>query len=217
LVADNGLVMTAAGIVLIGIGSAIVAMLFIRRHAISTDAGVPPADSLVVDDDAADVAATAAVAGTAPRGIDVYAVDEPLSSALTLFKRAIDSIGARPRGIILRMGRVAAINNQGLRALSEIVKSFQREGTFVILCELHAQPRAAIWRSTFLAELGEENISESLTYAVALVWRRLEAANSDPTTDIAAEARRGGRRSSISYRRRHGLPFTGDSTAKRRL
>jgi SulP family sulfate permease len=106
---------------------------------------------------------------TAVRGVDVYEINGPLGfDALATFKRVIDSIAERPRAIILRMGRVLAIDDRGLRTLAEIVRRFRREGTRVILCELHARPRVAIERCSIMGDVGEENVTESLAAAVAL-------------------------------------------------
>jgi MFS superfamily sulfate permease-like transporter len=43
--------------------------------------------------------------------------------------------------MILRMGRVPAIDATGLRRLADLVHQLRPEGTLVILSELYAQPR----------------------------------------------------------------------------
>ena len=82
------------------------------------------------------------------RGIQIYEINGPLFfGAAAAFKEALSDIAQRPRVIILRMGRVPAIDATGLRTLADIVHRFRREGTLVILSELHPQPRVALERS----------------------------------------------------------------------
>jgi MFS superfamily sulfate permease-like transporter len=81
--------------------------------------------------------------------------------AATAFKQALSDIASRPRVIILRMGRVPAIDATGLRTLADIVHRFRRDGTLVILSELHPQPRRPS-RGRPLWTTSERRISPSL-------------------------------------------------------
>ena len=111
---------------------------------------------------------------SAGRDIQIYEINGPLFfGAAAAFKQALSDIGRRPRVIILRMGRVPAIDATGLRTLGDIVHRFRREGTLVILCELHAQPRQALERSPVMDDVGEENIADSQTTAVQLAREQI--------------------------------------------
>jgi sulfate permease, SulP family len=99
--------------------------------------------------------------------VEVYEINGPLFfGAAASFKHALSEIARRPRVIILRMGRVPAIDATGLRTLADIVHRFRHEGTLVILSELHAQPHQALTRSPVMDDVGEENITASLAAAV---------------------------------------------------
>lgn len=86
--------------------------------------------------------------------------------AAAAFKQTLGDIAKRPKVMILRMGRVPAIDATGLRTLADVVHRFRRDGTLVILAELHPQPRQALERSPVMDDVGEENIAESLPAAV---------------------------------------------------
>jgi sulfate permease, SulP family len=102
-------------------------------------------------------------------GIEIYEIHGPLFfGAAAAFRDAIDRVGSRPRVVILRMGRVPAIDATGLRALADIVRRFRDAGTLVIITELHAQPRAALRRSTVIADVGPLRCADTLDDALAL-------------------------------------------------
>ena len=56
------------------------------------------------------------------------------------------------------MRNVPAIDSTGLHALHELARSCKRDGTLLLLADVHAQPMFALVRSDMLAELGEENL-----------------------------------------------------------
>jgi SulP family sulfate permease len=66
------------------------------------------------------------------------------------------------------MRNVPAIDSTGLVALRDVIRRFRQGGTRVIVAGVHAQPMAAISRSTLLTELGEENLVGGIDEALAL-------------------------------------------------
>ena len=56
------------------------------------------------------------------------------------------------------MRNVPAVDSTGLHALQDIVRRSRKDGTLVLLSDVHAQPMVAIGRSDLLDELGEDNV-----------------------------------------------------------
>jgi SulP family sulfate permease len=75
--------------------------------------------------------------------------------------------------LIIRMRNVPAMDATGLSAFKDLVRRSRKEGTAVLITEIHAQPMTALARSDLLDELGEDNVlgtlDEGLDRARALV------------------------------------------------
>lgn len=176
LLVTFGLTVFISLVLAIEVGMVMAAFLFMRRMAETADVRVTPAGDESNQNDAADVAAVSAAERGAGRGVEVYEVSGPFFfGAAAAFRDAISRIGSRPKVLILRMGRVPDIDATGLRTLADIVRRFRRDGTLVILSELHPQPRHALHRSTVLADVGEENIADSFDDALALAREHVQA------------------------------------------
>jgi SulP family sulfate permease len=135
-----------------------------------------------------------------PPGVDVYEIDGPFFfGAAESFKTAVTSVARKPKVLILRMRRVPVIDSSGLAALRDVVHRSRREGTRVILSDVHSQPVIALTNSAFLEELGEENLLGNLDDALDLARRELglpavvRPASAAPT--VAREKEHGERRS----------------------
>jgi SulP family sulfate permease len=161
LLVTFGLTVVVSLVVAIEVGMVLAAFLFMRRMAEVAGVSVSAPVDETGEGDTMNVAAG--------RGIQTYEINGPLFfGAATAFKEALSDIASRPRVIILRMGRVPAIDATGLRTLADIVHRFRRDGTLVILSELHPQPRQALERSAILDDVGEENIANDQATAVQL-------------------------------------------------
>jgi SulP family sulfate permease len=161
LLVTFGLTVVVSLVVAIEVGMVLAAFLFMRRMAEVAGVSVSAPVDETGEGDTMNVAAG--------RGIQTYEINGPLFfGAATAFKEALSDIASRPRVIILRMGRVPAIDATGLRTLADIVHRFRRDGTLVILSELHPQPRQALERSAVLEDVGEENIANDQATAVQL-------------------------------------------------
>jgi SulP family sulfate permease len=94
-----------------------------------------------------------------PDGVQVYEINGPFFfGAAEMFKSRLNTVSGKPRALILRMRRVPAIDSTGLHALRDLVRRGRREGTLVILSDVHAQPVVALERSGLYDELGEANV-----------------------------------------------------------
>jgi SulP family sulfate permease len=169
LLVTFGLTVIVSLVVAIEVGMVLAAFLFMRRMAEVAGVSVSPSDETPGGD-------TMNVA--TGRGIQIYEINGPLFfGAAAAFKEALSDIAQRPRVIILRMGRVPAIDATGLRTLADIVHRFRREGTLVILSELHPQPRVALERSPVMDDIGEENVAGTQADAVALAGEYIAVQN----------------------------------------
>jgi SulP family sulfate permease len=102
-----------------------------------------------------------------PPGVEVYEISGPFFfGAAETFKDRLSQIARKPRVLILRMRHVPAVDSTGLHALRDLVRRSRREGTLVILSDVHAQPVVALERSGLYDELGEDNVTGNLDDAL---------------------------------------------------
>jgi len=144
--------------VAIEVGMILAAFLFMKRMSEVTNIRVlthefgDPKDDFETDPNAV-------ARRTVPAGVEVYEISGPFFfGAAERFKDRLTEITGRPKVLILRMRHVPAIDSTGLHALRDVVRRGSREGTLVLLSDVHAQPVVALERSGFLYEMGEENI-----------------------------------------------------------
>jgi sulfate permease, SulP family len=114
--------------------------------------------------------------GIIPKGVQVFEIAGPLFfGAASTFKDAIGRVGKRPDVLIIRMGKVPVIDSTGLHTLSDVVHRSRRDGTLVVICELHPQPAETLRRSTVIEDVGEENLAPTLGAALDLAREHLAA------------------------------------------
>ena len=102
-----------------------------------------------------------------PDGVVVYEIDGPFFfGAAEKFKDTLGQIGRNPRVLIIRMRHVPAIDSTAMHALGDIVRRSRKDGTLVLLSDVHAQPMIALGRSELLDELGDENLFGNLDDAL---------------------------------------------------
>ncbi len=152
--------------VAIEVGMVLAAFLFMRRMAEVTNISAlthelrDPVDDFEHDPNALGRRAV-------PAGVEVYEINGPFFfGAAETFKERLGRIAGRPKVLILRMRHVPAIDSTGLHALRDLVRRSGREGTLVLLSDVHAQPVVALERSGFYDELGEENIHGNIDDAL---------------------------------------------------
>ena len=148
--------------VAIEVGLVLAALLFMRRMAEVTNISVlthefrDPAEDFESDPNAVR-------RRTVPDGVEVYEITGPFFfGAAEMFKDRIARIAGKPKVLILRMRHVPAIDSTGLHALRDLVRRSRREGTLVVLADVHSQPVVALERSGFLYEIGEENVTGNI-------------------------------------------------------
>jgi SulP family sulfate permease len=148
------------------VGLVLAAFLFMRRMAEVTNVSAithelrEPTDDFESDPNAV-------ARRDVPPGVEVYEITGPFffGAAATLRDR-LGEVATKPRVLILRLRHVPAIDSTGLHALRDLVDRGRRDGTLVVLADVHAQPVVALERSGMYDALGEENIHGNLDDAL---------------------------------------------------
>jgi len=144
--------------VAIEVGMVLAAFLFMRRMAEVTNVSIVTRE--LADADGDEEADPNAVRDrSVPAGVEVFEINGPFFfGAAEQFKDTINQVGKKPRVLIIRMRDVPAIDATGLHALQELARRCRREGTLLLLSDVHAQPMFALVRSDILPVIGEENL-----------------------------------------------------------
>lgn len=152
--------------VAIEVGMVLAAFLFMRRMAEVTNISVlthelqDPVDDFERDPNAVR-------RRVVPPGVEVYEITGPFFfGAAETFRERLGSIAGRPKVLVLRMRHVPAIDSTGLHALRDLVRRSRRDGTLVLLSDVHAQPVVALERSGLYDELGEVNVHGNIDDAL---------------------------------------------------
>jgi SulP family sulfate permease len=157
--------------VAIEVGMVLAAFLFMRRMAEVTNVTMITrelADGTSVDDEDA-----AAIARQLPRGVVLYEINGPLFfGAAERFRNVLGEISERPRVLVVRMRHVPAMDSTGIHALRELARA-DRKAT-LILAEVLTQPMLVLVNSGLVAEIGEENVFDSLEGALARAKQLVE-------------------------------------------
>ena len=152
--------------VAVEVGMVLAAFLFMKRMAEVTNISLVNREFLNGDEEEK-WDANATNRREIPAGVDVYEIDGPFFfGAAETFKDTVGSVAKRPKVLIIRMRRVPAIDSTGLAALRDVVDRSRREGTLVILSDVHSQPVVALTNSGFYDELGEANVCGNLDDAL---------------------------------------------------
>jgi SulP family sulfate permease len=150
----------------IQVGMVLAAFLFMRRMAEVTNVSAvtrelnDSADDYLTDPQGVRLRSI-------PDGVEVYEIDGPFFfGAAEKFRDALGTIANRPAVLIVRLRKVSAIDSTGLHVLHELSRRSRKDGTLLILSDVHAQPMVALGNSMLLEEIGEENILGGLDEAL---------------------------------------------------
>jgi SulP family sulfate permease len=151
--------------VAIQVGMVLAAFLFMKRMAEVTNV---TALTREFQGDSTSREIEPALAGGIPAGVKIYEINGPFFfGAAGKFRETISEISKPPRVLIIRMRDVPAIDSTAMHALQEVVRRTNKDGTLVLLSDVHAQPMFALARSDLLDEIGDENLCADLEHALA--------------------------------------------------
>ncbi len=164
--------------VALGVGMVLASFLFMRKMAETTHI-TAVTDMFADTESEGDDAGAALVMSSIPPGVQIYEIDGPFFfGAAEKFKETMGSIERAPVVLILRMRKVGLLDATGIALIRELVKKGKRDGTTLVLSDVHAQPMVAMTRSDLLDVIGEENfvgdISEALERARVVVAAKRE-------------------------------------------
>lgn len=159
--------------VAIEVGMVAAAFLFMRRMAQVTNISAVTREL----EDNGDPYATdpnAVRRRTIPVGVEVFEINGPFFfGAAETFKDTLSQVAGKPKVLIIRMRNVPSIDSTAMHALKDVVHRTRKEGTIVLMSDVHTQPLVAIGRSAVIDEIGEENvfgnIDDALNRARALL------------------------------------------------
>ena len=151
--------------VAIGVGMVLASFLFMRRMAEVTNVRFVTRELLDQPEDPNDPNAVAR--REVPRGVEVYEIEGPFFfGAAERFKDTLAEVSRKPRVLIIRMRHVPAIDSTAMHALRDVVHRSRKDGTLVLLSDVHAQPLVALGKSALLDELGDDAIFGNLDDAL---------------------------------------------------
>jgi SulP family sulfate permease len=153
-------------VVAIEVGMVLAAFLFIRRMAEVTNVAAVTReleDEVNGDDSDPNAVSRSRV----PDGVEVYEINGPFFfGAAELFKDTLARVARKPRVLIIRLRHVMALDSTGMHALKDVVHRSRRDGTVVLLSDVHMQPLVALTGSPVMAEIGQENVFGNLDDAL---------------------------------------------------
>lgn len=104
------------------------------------------------------------------KGVSVYEIDGPFFFGIaTKFDEMMrSSMQQRPLVRIIRMRKVPFVDSTGIHNLETLIKSSQQEGIKIVLSGVQPGVRAALEKSDIVSMIGEANICDHISKAVAL-------------------------------------------------
>jgi SulP family sulfate permease len=171
--------------VAISVGMVLAAFLFMKRMAEVTNVRALTQE---FDDDDADPYASdenAVRLREIPEGVEVYEINGAFFfGAAETFKETMAAISGKPKVLIIRMRDVLLLDSTGMHALRDVVHRSRKDGTAVLLSDVHMQPLVALTGSAVLEEIGAENVFSNLDDAL----QRARELLSSPLTPRRIEA-----------------------------
>ena len=153
--------------VAISVGMVLAAFLFMKRMAEVTNVRALTQE---FDDDDADPYSSdenAVRLREIPPGVEVYEINGAFFfGAAETFKETMAAIAGKPKVLIIRMRDVLLLDSTGMHALKDVVHRSRKEGTAVLLSDVHMQPLVALTGSSVLEEIGAENVFSNLDDAL---------------------------------------------------
>ncbi len=153
--------------VAIAVGMVLAAFLFMKRMADTTTIAAVAAELRAETEERGTDAPRPKRDARIPHDVEVYDVNGPFFfGAAESFKDALRKVHWKPRALILDMADVPVIDSTGIRALGEVIRQTQSEGTVILLADLQPGPRATLLGTPLAAALGPGQLDLTLDDAV---------------------------------------------------
>jgi SulP family sulfate permease len=157
-------------VVAVNVGVILAALMFIRRMALAVNVEHQTQDSLDTTSNEASF--------TIPEGVVVYSIEGPLFfGAAEKLERTLAHIQRPATTLVLRLKGMPFLDATGITAIQGIISDFTRHGSRVVLTEVRPNVLHKLQRAGLVAQIGPENVVETLALALALApLRELSAA-----------------------------------------
>jgi SulP family sulfate permease len=165
--------------VAIEVGMVMAAFLFIKRMAEVTNISAVTREvaEQYADEDTDENAVSRR---NVPRGVEVYEINGPFFfGAAETFKDTLARVAGKPQILIIRMRHVLALDSTGMHALRDVVHRSRKDGTIVLLSDVHMQPLVALTGSPIREDIGQENLFGNIDDALSRA-RQLLGAPAEP-------------------------------------
>jgi SulP family sulfate permease len=163
----------------IGVGMVLASFLFMKRMAEVTNVTMVSRD--FQDAKQSQDESGAIFRREVPKGVEVYEINGPFFfGAAEKFKDTLSEVSKKPKVLIVRMRNVPAIDSTAMHALRDLVRRTRRDGTLVLLSDVHAQPLIALGRSELLDEIGEHSLFGNIDKALDAARKHLAGTESSP-------------------------------------
>ena len=151
--------------VAIEVGMVLAAFLFIKRMAEVTNISAVTRE---INDQVGEEKDENAVSRrSVPRDVEVYEINGPFFfGAAETFKDTLARVAKKPKVLIIRMRYVLALDSTGMRALRDVVHRSRKDGTIVLLSDVHMQPLVALTGTETLEDIGRDNLFGNLDDAL---------------------------------------------------
>jgi SulP family sulfate permease len=169
----------------IGVGMVLAALLFMKRMAEVTNVTLVSRDYQDTRPSSDDSGAI--YRRQVPPGVEVYEINGPFFfGAAEKFKDTLSEVSKKPKVLIIRMRNVPAIDSTAIHALRDLIRRTRRDGTLVLLSDVHSQPLIALGRSELLDEIGEDHLFGNIDEALAAARQHLGMPPEEPTSSSTA-------------------------------
>jgi sulfate permease, SulP family len=153
--------------VAISVGMVLAAFLFMKRMAEVTNVRALKQEFDEDDADRYDSDEHGVHFRDIPPGVEVYEINGAFFfGAAETFKDTLSQIAGKPKVLIIRMRDVLLLDSTGMHALKDVVHRSRKDGTAVLLSDVHMQPLVALTGSPVLEEIGPENVFSNLDDAL---------------------------------------------------
>jgi SulP family sulfate permease len=107
------------------------------------------------------------IAALSGQSIEIYEIAGPFFFGVAdMLQNTLRNVAKPPKVLILRMGAVPVIDSTGITALESFVSQCRAQKTKLIVSEIQAQPRKALEKSGFVADLGASKFIDTIDEAI---------------------------------------------------
>jgi sulfate permease, SulP family len=174
--------------VAVGIGLVLAFFLFVKRMSDVTNVQVLTRE---MKDSPEQLDPNAINTRKVPHGVEVYEVNGPFFfGVVDKVKDLLTTVTGKSKVFILRMRNVPMMDATGLNALLDLRQKCAREGSTLVLSEIHTQPFIALDQSGRREEFGAENVTAHIDDALNRARKLLGLAEvPSPETRVPEVAR----------------------------